>query len=323
LTPVAGPSTLVGEVVYRIPALGTMAELVVTDPACLVAAASILRSELEHVDRVASRFRVDSEISRLQTACGREVVVSPDLFELLVVSLQAAEATDGAVDPTVGGAMNRLGYDRDFADVVDDATGRVPDPAPVPGWKSIEVDSSESSVRIPMGTQLDLGATAKAWSADRVARRVFNQLGCGVLVSLGGDIAVSGPPPSGGFRVGLGDIAGGLPTGGAVAINAGGLATSGIAVRQWRLGGRLVHHILDPSTGLPVKPTWRTVSVAAASCVAANTASTAAMVKGPDALSWLAARSLPSRLVEWDGKVSCLADWPIDTQPAAGYEAQW
>jgi thiamine biosynthesis lipoprotein len=319
---VAGPSTLDSEVVYRIPALGTMAELVVTDPGCLVAAASILRSELEHLDQVASRFRVDSEISLLQTACGRAVAVSPDLLELLVVSLRAAEATDGAVDPTVGGAMNRLGYDRDFADIVDDATGQVPDPAPVPGWKCIELDISESTVRIPMGTQLDLGATAKAWSADRVAARVFNQLGCGVLVSLGGDIAVSGPPPSGGFRIGLADIAGGAPTAGAVAISSGGLATSGIAVRQWRLGGRLVHHILDPSTGLPVKPMWRTVSVAAASCVDANTASTAAMVKGPGALSWLAARSLPSRLVEWDGKVSCLADWPIDTQSTIAHEGR-
>ncbi|HEX3841009.1 MAG TPA: FAD:protein FMN transferase [Acidimicrobiales bacterium] len=319
----AGTSTLDGEVVYRIPALGTMAELVVTDPGCLVAAASVLRSELEHIDQVASRFRVDSEVSQLQTACGRAVVVSPDLFELLVVSLQAAEATDGAVDPTVGGAMNRLGYDRDFADIIDGATGCLPEPAPVPGWKSIELDVSNSTVRIPTGTQLDLGATAKAWSADRAAVRVFNQLGCGVLVSLGGDIAVSGPPPSGGFRIGLGDIAGGLPTGGAVAIRSGGLATSGIAVRQWRLGGRLVHHILDPSTGLPVKPIWRTVSVAAASCVDANTASTAAMVKGPDALSWLAARSLPSRLVEWDGKVSCLADWPVDPQTTVAHPARW
>jgi thiamine biosynthesis lipoprotein len=251
------------------------------------------------------------------------VVVSPDLFELLVIALQAAEATDGAVDPTVGAAMNRLGYDRDFADIMDGAPGRVPDPAPVPGWKSIELDISESTVRLRMGTQLDLGATAKAWSADRVAAQVFNQLGCGVLVSLGGDIAVSGPPPAGGFRIGLGDTAGGLPIGGAVAINSGGLATSGIAVRQWRLGGRLVHHILDPSTGLPVKPIWRTVSVAAASCVDANTASTAAMVKGPGALSWLAARSLPSRLVEWDGKVSCLADWPVDIQTPATSQPRW
>jgi thiamine biosynthesis lipoprotein len=319
---VTGPNILGDEVVYRIPALGTMAELVVTDPASLVAAASMLRAELGHIDRLASRFRVDSEISRLQTVCGREVVVSPDLFELLVVALRAAENTDGAVDPTVGTAMNRLGYDRDFSQIAGGAPGHLPAAAPVPGWRSIELDVSELTVRVPMGTQLDLGATAKAWSADRVADRVFRVLGCGVLVSLGGDVSVSGPPPSGGFRIGLGDVSGGSPTGGAVAITAGGLATSGIAVRQWRLGGHRVHHILDPSTGLPPRPTWRTVSVAAASCVDANTASTAAMVKGPGALSWLAARSLPSRLVEWDGTVSCIADWPVDGRSMAASETR-
>jgi len=299
------------EVMYRIPALGTQAELVVTHPDSLVAAASILRAELDSLDRVASRFRVDSEISRLQGAGGQKVVVGVEMLELLVVALRAAEMTDGAVDPTVGGAMNRLGYDRDFSEIRSGVAGRLPVGAPVPGWKSIELDIPARTVRVPIGTQLDLGATAKAWAADRVAARVFSLLGCGVLVSLGGDIAVAGEPPEGGFRIGLGDTSGGSPTGGVVAISSGGLATSGIAVRQWRLGGRRVHHILDPATGLPVKPMWRTVSVAAASCLDANTASTAAMVKGPDALSWLAARSLPSRLVEWDGTVSCIADWPI------------
>jgi thiamine biosynthesis lipoprotein len=302
------------EVAYRIPALGTQAELVVTDPASLVAAASILRAELDNIDRVASRFRVDSEISRLQGAHGEEVVVGADLLELLEVALRAAEATEGAVDPTVGGAINRLGYDRDFSEIVGGVTGTMPDEAPVPGWKTIELDISQSTVRVPAGIQLDLGATAKAWAADRVADRVFGLLGCGVLVSLGGDVAVAGDPPPGGFRIGLSDTSGGLPTGGSVAISSGGLATSGIAVRQWRFGGRPVHHIIDPATSLPARPMWRTVSVAAASCVDANTASTAAMVKGPAALAWLTARSLPSRLVEWDGRVSCIADWPIDAR---------
>ncbi len=302
------------EVAYRIPALGTQAELVVTDPDSLVAAASILWTELDNLERVASRFRVDSEISRLQSPGGRKVVVSADLLELMQVAIRAAEVTDGAVDPTVGGAMKRIGYDRDFSEIVGGVTGVMPDEAPVPGWKTIELDIPAGTVRIPAHTQLDLGATAKAWAADRVADRVFGQLGCGVLVSLGGDVAVAGDPPHGGFRIGLSDVSGGMPTGGSVAISSGGLATSGIAVRQWRFGGRQVHHIIDPATSLPVRPLWRTVSVAAASCVDANTASTAAMVKGPGAMAWLAARNLPSRLVEWDGRVSCIADWPVDSR---------
>jgi thiamine biosynthesis lipoprotein len=312
LTSVAGNRVVDHQAGYRIGALGTHAELVVTEPAVMVAATEILHAEIERIDRVASRFRPDSEVVRLRDADGDKANVSSDLLEVLVVALRVAEATDGTVDPTVGCAMSRLGYDRDFSEVAGGVASRLPRAMPVPGWKAIEVDAANRTVRMPPGTGIDLGATAKAWAADRVAERVFGLLGCGVLVSLGGDVSVAGPPPPGGFRIGLGDVSGGMPTAGAVAIVAGGLATSGIAVRQWRLGGRSVHHILDPSTGLPAPPVWRTVSVAAASCVDANSASTAAMVKGRDALSWLASRRLPSRLVATNGIVSCIAGWPDD-----------
>ena len=299
--------------VYRTPALGTTAELVLTDRGVLIAAASILHTELDRIDRVASRFRADSEISKLHRDTNEVAVVSPDLLEVLVVALRVAEATDGAVDPTVGGALCRIGYDRDFSEIASGVTGRLPAPAPVPGWETIEVDTARRTVRVTAGTQIDLGATAKAWVADRVAGRVFSSLGCGVLVSLGGDVAVAGPPPPGGFRVGLGDVSGAEPVGGTVAINAGGLATSGIAVRQWSIGGHRVHHIIDPSTGLPAEPVWRTVTVTAATCVDANAASTAAMVKGPAALSWLESRHLPARLVAMDGTIFRIAGWPDGT----------
>jgi thiamine biosynthesis lipoprotein len=317
---VGGPQTIDREVSYRIRALGTRAELVVTDPGVLVAAAAMLRSELDLIDRVASRFRADSEISRLQRADGEWTVVSPHLFEVLVVAVRVAEATDGAVDPTVGGALSLLGYDRDFSEIANGVDGGLPASRPVPGWKSIEIDTSTRRVRVPAGAHIDLGATAKAWVADRVAGQVHGRYGCGALVSLGGDVAVAGPAPLGGFRIGLGDISGGVPTGGAVAIGAGGLATSGTAVRQWRLGGHLVHHILDPSTGQPVEPIWRTVSVAAATCVDANAASTAAMVKGRHAIAWLTSRGLPSRLVASDGIVTCVAGWPDDAVHFTGVQ---
>jgi thiamine biosynthesis lipoprotein len=313
-----GPKTAERLLSYRTQALGTRADLIVTDPDVMVGAAAILRAELKRIDDAASRFRPDSEISLLQRTNGNGGVVSPYLLEALVVALRIAEATDGAVDPTVGRALCQLGYDRDFSEIAAGLDGGMPVSAPVPGWKSIEVDQSQRTVRMPPGTQIDLGATAKAWVADRVAEQVYGRYQCGVLVSLGGDVAVAGPPPSGGFRIGLGDVSGDVPTGGTVAIRAGGLATSGIAVRQWRRGGHLVHHILDPTTGHPVVPVWRTVSVAAATCVDANAASTAAMVKGRDAISWLVSRRLPSRLVAPGGVVTCVARWPEDAVHFSG-----
>ncbi|HXA32637.1 MAG TPA: FAD:protein FMN transferase, partial [Acidimicrobiales bacterium] len=158
---------------YRVRALGTGAELVVADPDVLEAAASFLRAELDRIDRVASRFRADSEVAHLDSAAGRPTAVSADLLELLVVAVRMARATDGAVDPTVGAAMCRLGYDRDFPQIADGVVGQLPPVTPVPGWRRITIDPSARTVRIPVGTQIDLGATAKAWLADRVAEQVF------------------------------------------------------------------------------------------------------------------------------------------------------
>ncbi len=227
--------------------------------------------------------------------------------------------------------MEALGYDRDFALVAGGRPGCLPAPGAVVGWQSVELDWDGSTVRMTPGTRLDLGSTAKAWAADQAAAAIAAELGCGVLVSLGGDVAVGHAPP-GGFPVRIADVAGGWgdarrvgvdsqPHHGeastpapppVVTVSSGGLATSGVGRRHWALGGQPVHHLVDPSTGLPVDPVWRTVSVAAATCLDANTASTAAMVLGPLAVPWLNDHRLPARLVASDGRVTTVAGWPSD-----------
>jgi thiamine biosynthesis lipoprotein len=184
----------------------------------------------------------------------------------------------------------------------------------VPGWQSIGIDLERGTIRVPQDVQIDLGATAKALAADRAAHAVTAALGCGVLVSLGGDVAVAGPPPPGGFRVGLADVCAADDVDEAVAITSGGLATSGVGTRKWKLGKSDVHHIIDPATGLPATVVWRTVSVAAATCVEANAGATAAMVKGEEAIDWLSRLQLPARLVGEDGVVRCTGGWPEEDQ---------
>jgi len=305
--------------VHRTTRWSTRIEVVVTDAAAVVSASRILDDELDRVEAVASRFRDDSEVSRLlRTASdGVAVPVSPDLVDALGIALRAAELTGGAVDPTVGAALCRLGYDRDFADVRRGVAGALPEPAPVPGWESVGLDVAAGTVTMPEGTLLDLGATAKAWAADRAASAITTRLGCGVLVSLGGDISVHGAPAEG-FVVGVADVCGDPDAPTAVTVRSGGLATSGVSNRHWSLGGTAVHHLVDPATGLPVDPCWRTVTVAAGSCVDANTASTASMVLGVEAPAWLAALHLPARLVRTDGTVVAVAGWPEDTHPSSG-----
>ena len=299
-------------------ALGTLVHLVVTDPRCLNEARHLLKADLEQVDVACSRFRADSEIRALRTAQdrtaqGRPVLVSPLLAEAIAVALRAARLTDGDVDPTVGAAMSAVGYDRDFERVPTIGPPLMVTTRTLPGWREVHLEGR--SLTLPEGVQLDLGATAKAWAADRSAAGISSRLGCGVLVSLGGDIAVAGPVPEGGWRVRVQDVTGAPedPPGGPyalIAIRAGGLATSSTAARRWQRGGDVLHHILDPRTGRPAEPVWRTVSVAADSCADANAASTAAIIRGREALGWLARLGLPARLVDATGVVFTVAGWP-------------
>ena len=312
MSPAAGLDDRTRLAVHRSTRWSTRIEVLVTDPAVVVAAARLLDEQLDRVEDAASRFRPDSELSRIHRAGGGTVAVSRVLSDLLATALRAAELTDGLVDPTVGGALERLGYDRDFAEVAPGVAGHLPSPTPVPGWRSVVLDVDLGVLTVPAGTVLDLGATAKAWAADRAAARISERLGCGTLVSLGGDVAVRSAPV-GGFVIGVADVCGDPDAPTAVAVSSGGLATSGIGNRHWSLGGTPVHHLVDPRTGLPTSSCWRTVTVAAGSCVDANTASTASHVLGEGAPDWLSVRHLPARLVRVDGTVVTVAGWPDDT----------
>jgi FAD:protein FMN transferase len=297
------------------PALGSVAFVAVSDPLRLPQARAAVEETVVEFDIACSRFRPDSELSALNAAAGSELRVSTLLLVAVSAALRAARLTDGDVDPTVGEALIALGYDRDFA-LVGGAAPRPVSIAPVPGWRTVRVDHERSTVRLARGVALDLGATAKALAADHSAARAWAATGCGVLVGLGGDFATAGPAPAdgGGWRVRVTDDhrSGVDAPGQWISIASGGLATSSTMVRRWHTASGPAHHLVDPATGRSVTGGWRTVSVTAASCLDANIASTAAIVRGAAALEWLAGLGLPSRLVAVDGSVRHIAGWPAD-----------
>lgn len=294
-------------------AIGTTCTVAVTEPGALGAARAAVDAVLRQGDESLSRFRADSELCRLRP--GVPTAVSPMLAGAVTAALHAAAATSGLVDPTVGAGMVAAGYDRTFADLRPDPASTLL-PVAAPGWRAVRFDASAPggpTLTVPQGCLLDLGATGKAYLADLAALRAAQATGTGVLVSLGGDLAAVGEAPAGGWSVRVSedpdDLAATGP-GQTIGIAGGGLATSSTLLRRWQRGGRDVHHILEPRTGLPAPVVWRTVTVAAATCVDANTATTASVVLGAQAPGWLAARRLPARLVSASGDVVTVGDWP-------------
>jgi thiamine biosynthesis lipoprotein len=295
-------------------AIGTTATVLVEDPDALELAERTLARELDAFDLSCSRFRSDSELQRLHEHAGETVAVSALLFEALEVACDVAARTGGAVDPTVGNALAALGYDRDLDEVLAHPPAPPRALGPVAGFAHVQLNPQERTVRIPRGVRLDLGSTAKALAADRAAARIARAIGAGALVSLGGDIAVSGPPPPGGWPVGIAreSSAPATEVDQVVAIRHGGLASSAASARTWTAGSRTVHHLIDPRTGDCAQVHWVLVSATGASCVEANLVTTAAMVWGADALDRLAAFAPSVRLVRSDGEVFTLNGWPLE-----------
>lgn len=301
-----------------------------TEPGLLDAAEKIVRQVLSAVDRACSRFRADSELVALQPRMASGARVSP-LFRLLLErALDAARMTGGAVDPTLGSDLAALGHGPALTATPGIRSVPVsPLPSPsdavatrAPGWTCLRLDAD--TLTLPAGLSLDLGASAKAVAADLAAAEVHRRLGCGVLVSLGGDLASAGPGPQdkqseakpGQWQILVQD----LPADPAQHISLApgfALATSSTQKRRWLHQGTQVHHILDPRFGLPAEPVWRSVTVAAPTCLEANAFSTGAIVRGFKALEWFRTQGISARFVDSSGRVATTGGWPAESSLAA------
>ena len=248
-----------------------------------------IRSLFATRDRTFTRFREDSELSRVNRSRARVQIVSEDFAAMTCIALRAAARTNGRVDPTVGAAVVALGYDRDFDELgAGRAGGR-----PVPAGRHREVRVRGRLLDRPAGIQLDLNGVVKGRTVDDA----LALLDGGGFVSAGGDLATRGAI----------DVA--LPGGGCVRLERGALATSGTLTRTWLVGGHPVHHLVDPASGLPADSPWACVTVAGPTCLAADVAAKAAFLEGDRGPAWLELRALPGRFLAVDGSVTTTRDW--------------
>lgn len=240
-------------------------------------------------ENVFSRFRNDSELSRLNTHAGAFFSVSEPLWQVIQQALSAAQISGGLVTPTVLDALIEAGYACSFEQlpaqqVLSSKTARVLN------WQDIECNEHQRSVRLPRGTRLDLSGFAKGWCADQAVRRL--SVHAPALMDAGGDIAVSGAmADGGGWCVAIADpFAPDLDLH-QITLHSGGVATSGRDYRQWQVGERVHHHIIDPRTAQPAHTDVMSATVIAASASAAEMAAKVLLILGAQAgMAWLDAR---------------------------------
>ena len=263
-----------------------------------------VRALFEEREATLSRFRPESELSRLNQRTGRPVAVGPLLLRTLTAAVAAARATGGAFDPTLGRQLVAAGYAQSF-DLPTTSRVRIARGRPGGGWRDLTIDEASSRVTVPDHVRVDLGGIAKGMAVDAAIAELGAAGVRRALVNAGGDLRVlnAGGAP---WPVGLSDVRGEF-----LRLTDGALATSSTMRRRWRLGHEDQHHLIDPRTGAPSRSGVWSVSVAAPTCEHAEVAAKAALVLGPVAgAAFLDRLGYGAVLSVTDGEPVRVGDWP-------------
>lgn len=236
----------------------------------------------EHVEQACSRFRPDSDLSRLNRDASPVAAVDGVLHQVIQAGARAFELSGGVVDIGVGSAVDAWGYDRSFETIAD--LEHAPRPVTPAAWHL----DGRLLHRTPE-VRLDLGGIAKGWASDRAVEE-----GMASVVSAGGDLRSIDP----GTTAAVVDSAGEVVL--RVHVGVGALATSSTGRRRWRVGDTEVSHIIDPRTMEPVDTPVVSATVLAETAVDAETGAKATLLLGADGLAWAAEQSwISAALVIW------------------------
>ena len=298
-------------------AVGTSCSAAITAPngeeprarVALVAA----QDEVEACEAELSRFRPESDLSRLNAAAGTWVPVGRRLLEALELAMRAREDTGGRFDPTILPALVAAGYDKSF-ELLEERAAKHPI-----GWHAgaeVELDHRRGRARLALGTAVDLGGIGKGYAAGRALDAMLRRAPSlpGGLVDLGGDIAVRGEAPEGGaWRVAVGDPRRPGETLTVLALADGGVATSGRDARRFG-PARSLHHLIDPETGESALAGPFTVTVVASDPSEAEAHATTLAIAGlSEAEAHIAARPHLSALyVPHAGPAIPLGPLPVE-----------
>jgi FAD:protein FMN transferase len=260
----------------------------------------------EDWEQALSRFRPDSELSRLNQTVNQPVRVSDVLWDVFQAARAAEEFTGGLVTPTVLDAMLEVGYDRDFETLPRQQNAPASTKSTVRPLSTVKWDAADRTIQLPAGVHLDFGGIAKGWAAHQAMLRL-KEIGS-ALMNCGGDIAVSGALLDGSpWEVGVykpfDRESGFVET---LFFDKGcGVASSATDRRRWMQGDQVRHHIIDPRTGLSAESDVVSATVVAPTAVEAEAGAKSILIRGSmDGLDWLeSTSSLAGLLILEDGQI--------------------
>lgn len=285
------------------------------DPASTDATSEELVDLLDHLEGCWSRFAPDTDVSRLNLAGGRPVLVDPATITLVATMIEAWRATDQRFDPTMLPALMAAGYRSSIDDprritILPTGTFRFDDGgADRPTLDDIEIDVDAAAIRLPVGLTIDAGGIGKGVAADLAVDLALRSGVDGALVSIGGDIAASGRVDEAGWRVVIAHPDNDEEPVGTVAVTGGGVATSSTRSRRWSHEGVERHHLIDPWTGDVSNTDLASVTVIARSGWLAEAHATAAILAGSGSvIDHLDRHQLTGVAVTTDGEVLATHD---------------
>lgn len=287
--------------------MGSAVRVVVTGTDALAErAVDLAFARVAELEATWSRFVPTSDVSRLNSANGHEIPVSPDTVRLVNGMKFAHVATDGAFDPTLVVPLVRLGYDHSL----DDPLARTELGADLDNRGSIDRVqfrdvAGQWHMKSPVGTAIDPGGIGKGLAADIVIETIVGEAAdspvVGALVSIGGDVAVAGLAPEGrGWFVDVLDPSKASTTS-TVRLERGAVATSSIELR--RLSGGTSHHLIDPRTLESVATGVRGASVIAGTGAWAEAFTKYLVMHGRAALDHLDRLGLAAQIVDGRGVI--------------------
>jgi thiamine biosynthesis lipoprotein len=324
MDPVPGPSQE-----RFVDVMGTTAHIIVNGGAPDLAERGVAR--LDHLEALWSRFRPDSEVSRLNERAGQPTLVSPETFTLVERARAGWRLTDGRFDPTLLPELQAAGYDRSFellepvpkdADGVATPAARPRDEQRRPARGTVEsiwLDPVVGSVCLGPGVAFDPGGIGKGLAADMVVDLLLADGARGALVNVGGDLRAEGEAPEGaGWVVSVADANEPDRASHWLGFDRGAVASSWRTKRTWVSGGAVRHHLIDPRTGTSADGAVTGVTVISASGWEAEVLAKAVLLDDGEHDSWLRANHAAGIVFYADGTVRELADLARYAVPSPG-----